>query len=370
MTLRRVAAAVALLALNLSLATALLWPQRALVRTGANDFLSFYAGGRLAFQEDLYRVEAIQAVQRECAGTASPKLGFIRLPFYAAALWLPARLPYHAAYALWQLLQLAALLALLVLLPASQRFRWLWAISASAPLAWSFANAQDLPFMLLLLTASAALGANDRHFASGLLLSLGLIKPHLILLVPVVFLRTGRRTGLAGFALGFLALVAVSFFVSGWAWPADYARLLWSSDIHGGLDRAPNWHGLSRMLFGSDALGWALSLATAVLVVLWAPRLDWGRGWAAAMAGSLLVVPHLFVQDLVLLIPGCLWLLARDSSGWRGTVAFLLLTPVPYLFHIALPTPSGVLPALLLAGLLSGIVTGKATEGPQTLSSL
>lgn len=362
MTFRQVAPAILLLLLNLTLATLLLWPQRALVLTGANDFLSFYAGGRLAFQHDLYNPGAIEDAQREHAGTSSSKLSFIRLPFYAAALWLPARLRYRAAYACWQILQLAALVALLLLIPIEGRPRWLRALCASTPLAWSFANGQDLPLMLLILAAAAALGAQGRHFASGLVLSLGLAKPHLILLLPLLYLPRGRRLGLAGFALGSSLLLGICFLVAGWSWPADYARLLWTADIHEGLGRSPNWHGASRALLGLDWPGWVLAAITATAVTLWVPRLDWLRGWGAAIVGSLLVVPHLFLQDLVLLIPACLAMLALQHPKWRGIPAFLLLTPLPYLFFLVLPFPSGMILVLLEAALLVGLLSAK---GPQ-----
>ena len=56
--------------------------------------------------------ERVWQVQEETAGMANRALQFTRLPWVAGALWPLGRLPYVAAYAVFQALSLAALAAL------------------------------------------------------------------------------------------------------------------------------------------------------------------------------------------------------------------------------------------------------------------
>ena len=129
---------------------------RDLVATGANDFLSFYAGARLVGTPDLYngevhghRAVVVQVQRPDVEGAArqvhpagsagnnahrgseqlsdsgppgrksrtgqarkgipSDTLPFTRPPYYAVMLWPLGRLPYFPAYVIWQVLNVAAL---------------------------------------------------------------------------------------------------------------------------------------------------------------------------------------------------------------------------------------------------------------------
>ena len=100
---------VVLLVLMSALLVFLAWPVRDLVATGANDFLSFYAGARLVGTPDLYNGAAVRRFQTREIGIPSDTLPFTLPPYYAVMLWPLGRLPYFPAYVIWQVLNVAAL---------------------------------------------------------------------------------------------------------------------------------------------------------------------------------------------------------------------------------------------------------------------
>ena len=88
-----------------------------------------------------------------------------------------------------------------------------------------------------------------------------------------------------------------------------------------------------------------------VAVAVW--RVGWNSGFqlglAAAITGSLLVVPHIFIQDFALMLPAAMVIYGASTGRLTRFIALVLLTPVLYLFELAAPWPAGaVLPAALL----------------------
>ena len=60
------------------------WPLTPIYLEGQNDFLAFYARGKLAFTDQLYEPEAVQAAQLEAAGATGPaprSSGYLTTPF-------------------------------------------------------------------------------------------------------------------------------------------------------------------------------------------------------------------------------------------------------------------------------------------------
>jgi hypothetical protein len=119
-----------------------------------------------------------------------------------------------------------------------------------------------------------------------------------------------------------------------------------------------NVRGLALNL-GIDHFG-ATGALTAAAVVLTAAACWHAPLWrlvAAASAGSLLVVPHVYGYDAGLLLMG-LWLAMFESSGQFGSrgarnTATILLTPVPLLLGLAGSPWAAATPLALLAFLSS-----------------
>ena len=66
------------------------WAGKDRALSGLNDFLPFYAGGKLAFTGHLYDQAQVLAEEHKASGVFGENLYFIRPPWFAALLWLRA----------------------------------------------------------------------------------------------------------------------------------------------------------------------------------------------------------------------------------------------------------------------------------------
>ncbi|MFB3778301.1 MAG: glycosyltransferase family 87 protein [Bryobacteraceae bacterium] len=281
-------------------------------RDGRSDFLSFYAGARLAGTADLYSVSRVYEIQQKY-GTPGEVIAFTRLPHQAALLWPLGLLPYEIAQYAWQALNLLALLG----------FVWLWAERAVFlplccfyfPVWISFYSSQDVPLVLLGVGMAAFLLRRNRHFAGGLVLALCAIKFHLFLLLPL--LVAGKRLWRfgGGFLAGALTEVAISFWAGGgWDWPLRYAALLRMNEAaEGSVGRMINLNGL---LHGIPHSGVWLALASAA--VAWGTwrvirRSPMEVAVGAMLCGGVLVGMHAYMVDACFLLP--LFISLADGLG-------------------------------------------------------
>ncbi len=334
----------AVAALTLLLVLALVWPSRSLILTGANDFLSFYAGARLAGTGDLYNPARASQIQLQAAGTTGERLRYIRLPWFAGLLWPLGRLPYAQAYLIWQCLNAMAFLGFLALWPPSSSPGVAVAGLSFLPVYWSLVNGQDLTLLLLWIAGAVRLVESGRPLAAGLLFSLCAAKFHLFALVPVLVIR--RRLGrfAAGSLAGLAGLLAISFAVAGPTWPQQYLQTVWGGGIHPGPEVAPNVYRLAALP------RWALAACVVAAVWIAARRGTFQHGLAITLLGGVLISPHVFLQDLALWLPAALAIRSEAQNRLARVLAALLLTPVCYLVELALPPPWGAV--LPLAGLL------------------
>jgi hypothetical protein len=299
-------------------------------REGADDFLAFYAGARLAGSPAMFDSGRIRQTQLDAAGVVAPNLVSIRVPAFSLLLWPLAQLPYLAAHTVWYGLRAAAIAGFILLWPWNARSWGALICSWSLPLAAGIANGQDAPFLLLLLALWQRLERADRPVWAGLALSLCAFKFHLFLLLPLALIRHRRWAVARGVALGALGLYILSAAAAGWDWPARYARVLANPVIHPCARIMPNLHGLLTGVGSTD-----FEIALSVLVALAAAAVVWRSGYlegiAAALAGGLLISYHAYVADAVILIPAVL--IVAGSARGRALVyaAVLLASPVPWL---------------------------------------
>jgi hypothetical protein len=311
------------------------WTHRRRVLRGDNDFVAFYSGGRLAGTPYLYDRERVRQVQGERVGLTSEAWLFIRPPYYAALFWPLARLPYRAAYAVWQGICVGAVAAFVLLW---RRRGTLLAVCWSLPLGLSLMNGQDLP--LLLLWIALALRAQERGqpLLAGILFALCAAKPHLLILLPVLIAAQRLWKLAVGLAAGGAALVAFCFLLAGPRWPWDMAAVLADPAVHPRLDLMPNLRG---------AVGdWHWALAPVVAAAVWrvARHESFHCGVAATLAGSLLVSFHAYLPDCAVLLPAGL-IAASEAPGRPARwTAIALLTPLPYF----LPPPLVTVPVVAL----------------------
>jgi alpha-1,2-mannosyltransferase len=274
---------------------------------------------------------------------------WVTLIFYPLAL-----LPYRASYLAWGASILLLVGAAIAMLLGAAGLKGRGAVLGAA------AAAASLPVLVLLLqgqsdapmiaaVAAAALAWTGRHPArAGAFAALGLVKPQLILLLPVLFLVRRSWRAVAAFSAGGLLLVLLSLTVFGpeacLAWLRILAPWAFAGQANFPVDTQAQFslRGLVQLVgvplvLQLALLGLGLLALAAVLLRSRAdPRLE----LALAIVGSMALSPYQHAHDLALLIVpglllgGALPVLRHRRlgagillGGWIG-LELLLLAPV------------------------------------------
>jgi hypothetical protein len=247
-------------------------------------------------------------------------LPYVHPPYYTPLLLAVAWLPYREAYLAWGGLNLVLLgISLYFLIGRSLSLRGraaLLAILLSAaflPVYVVVLQGQSDAFMLLALTGAYLAWARGRRGWAGILCGLALIKPQMILLVPVLFLARRSWRGLAGVGGVGAVLALVSVLSAGPGGVRAYLEVVFSwvlgrtpgppittqtvYSLRGLLEVMPGGHLPAIMVL-------AVLLSLVGLSLSWrpdVPRLD----MALAIAASVVLSPYQNLHDLsLLLIPG------------------------------------------------------------------
>ncbi len=355
--MRRVA--IVILAVNFLLYAAVVasgkFPYDALGTIVLPDFLGHYTGGQLFVsgrRAQLYDLQAQDAL--EFAIIHDPRsVDLFLSPPLAACLYAPfALLPYALAAAAWGLVSVALLVAsglLLVRLTPSlsgeDKQLLLLLAAASQPVILLLGSGQDTCLSLFLWIAGTLLSLKKRDGASGLVFSMGLFKPQLFLLPPLLFGLLRKKRALGAWLAGAAAQASLSLGLFGWSG----LRGWW------GLVRSPEYLALRsqkafQMASVPPLVQWllpppwqplatgvgatlAVALVAGTFFRLWRGQtggvLDERAAWALACLATVLASPHLFAYDLALvLLPSALML--ESFGGQRAArgplIALFLLT--------------------------------------------
>ncbi len=296
---------------------------------GAGDFAPMYVGAQLAGSSDLYELEPHYQFHREHWGMALPGLRYIRLPFYALMLKPLTWFDFDTALWIWLFLRMAAVVAFVLLWPASSKADLALLTAVSIAFTVALYNEQDVVFVVAILAAFYKFLPLNPLLA-GMILSLGAIKPHLILLVPVLLIVHQGWKALQGFAAGGLGLCALSFAAGGWDWPAAFLRALSDQETHSGGAIMPNLHGLLR---GNLYLEAGASVLAIYLAWKAFKKLDFESGLAVAILGALLISRHAYYPDMVLMTPVAVILLRSQFSTWLKLLSLGLITPLNFVLN-------------------------------------
>lgn len=329
---------------------------------GLNDFLGFYTGARLAGTPEQFCAACYVREHLAITGWTEPAVLYTRLPAFAFPLRPLAKLPYLTAYAVWQAAALAALLLFIVIWPAPNRRVLLFAMCCSCPLAASFINGQDIPFLLLLVAITWRLHAS-RPILAGAILALCAVKFHLFLLLPLFLIVQRRWRILAGAGAMGGVILAGCFAIAGRGWVVEYVRFVMAEQVSPDIRSMPNLHALVAGLRYSTALELAGAALVAVAVAWISSRTDFSIGMSAALIGSLLVSHHAYLADALLLLPALLTVVAESSGSLRRLLCAVLLSPLPFLVSAKVPLAAPL--PLLLGTLLAAM----AKPGRRPLSA-
>ena len=304
----------------------------------AEDFAVFYSAGDMVASGKphlLYTISEYTGRQREILEThEDATLGFYN-PAFFALLFVPfSFLPFERAFQAWSIVN-AGLIAVncYLLWRIADRLAWQWRVALIA----GFLTCYPLTFvmrlgqfsLILMASWSAAYLAlrSGRDRLAGLALLPMLIKPEL--LIPVtIFLAWKRRWGVVRTLVPGAAVAAVvSIAMIGPAAAIDYPAYLRESAVSG-TGNMYGWNGLLSATFSPDHPGdftliaAPLSLITFAAVALtWRGRLDtngsdFPRQWLLLTIASILFDVHLYLQDVLLLVPAAVAVHA-GAQGWR-----------------------------------------------------
>ena len=235
----------------------------------------------------------------------------------------------------------------------------------SLPLVFSIAIGQDVSFILVILAVTLRVLYAGNPLLAGLILSLCAIKFNLFLLLPVLFLGKREWRLAAGFSIGTISLLAISFSAAP-GWPRSYIALILDPAVDPNSPLMPNLHNLVANIPGKEFAEWFLSLTVVALVWCVVRRARFDVALAATLLGSILLTRHAYLQDCAILTGALITLFELSGSSLVRNGALLLLLPFAYMFIII--RQGGVVAALLLL-LLGAAALAKIRQVSRTESS-
>ena len=196
----------------------------------------------------------------------------------------------------------------------------------SLPAAWNYQLGQVDSLLVLSLVGGTVLLAAGRRWGAGLLLSLLLLKPQTVWLLPLALLLVGEWRVVAGMVIGGACLAGASLLLVGVAGIDQWLSLL------GGRGPAvATSYGLPGAIasLGGNGAGFVAAAVLGLIACGWVWRHRRGLAGrplsvlALGVAGSLLLAPHVYVYDMIMVVVP-LAVLARRSLP-AALVAALLL---------------------------------------------
>jgi hypothetical protein len=322
------------------------------------DFRAFYAGGtlvRTGHGDQLYDYEKTAAVESEVAGKVGASLPFIH-PAYEGLLFAGlSRLSYRKAF--WAFLGINVGLLLLIfrlLMPAAEWIGETWkalpaiTVAGFLPVGVCLFHGQDSILFLFLIVVAYRLLNEERDFAAGMVLGLGVFRFQLVLPLVICLCFARRWRLLAGFALTSVGAAVASIVVGGTGSLVGYPRylLLMGGGLRTEAQRQtlgiwptgmPNLRGLMELLCGGWLATWATQLVTimaSVAVIGWAivKRLP----FELLVAVAFLVSYHGQTHDAVLLLlPLLKYAIPAVAGGWKRMLSWCLLVASPMVLFAA-----------------------------------
>ncbi len=340
------------------------------------DFASFRGASIVLAHGGIpYRPSVLFATERQELSAGIAYNSYNNPPLFATVLWPLTQVPFVASYLIYTALVMAAGIAGMVLtlrvLDIDRTSRWLVLPALiSAPFFLTVWFGQQAAFLLCVLAASMLLLRRNQPLACGMVMSLGLVKPHLMLPLFLCALLlchapTARLRYVAGFVSAVMVFVAVSLLTSGLAplgaWLGALLQL--SSHVEQVQSNLPSFGGTLLILLPSpiNRVAALAITAAAVAVMLWL-CLAWRTvaAWERlAIAGAvwLSTVPYMHTPDLLLALPA-LFVLWR----WRGLSLLTLIALWAYMvlpFAYPLPLPWRLLDLLPLPIMLAALLTAR-----------
>ncbi len=347
----------------------------------AADFPSFYAAGTLALggmPELAYDQMAHWYAEQAVGGPDDPYIYFWYPPPFLLVCAALAKLPYTAAFILFEAATLTVYVLVSVRIAAIGGWSWSLAALAFPSVFWCLGLGQNA-FLTAALFGAATLMVDSRPVRAGVLFGLLCYKPHFGILVPVALAAGGCVRAFLSSAATVCLLAAGTVWLFGVEpWLRYLDALPGAADVFGSgeilLAGTVTPFGAARLVgwpFGAAiAIQTAVSLIAAAIVAwIWHRRSVLPVRAASLIAGTLLSVPIALLYDLMLIGVCVAWLVrARQDGGFLPREKWLLLQVylialVSLPAGVALHLPLGPLaPAIVLVLCLRRAAPGPARE--------
>jgi len=346
------------------------------------DFLSFYVSAQLIAQDranDLYdpqvTMEEIHAIIRQPSRAVVPNLYGPQVGLFFVAL---ARFSFPVAARIWVLTSLLIFFACVYLVwkscPALRPHPGIAALCVLSfpPLFHFFMRGQLSALVLACFTAAFLAFRADRRWLAGVALGSLVFKPQFLIAIPLVLLLSHAWKAFAGIVISSGAQLAFARIYFGPAVMHAYFDTLWhiSRVVDAAeLSLAPiqmhslrsfwsllvPWPQIALALYGLSSI-----VMIGMAAVAWKSSAPLALRFSALTLAAVLVNPHLFVYDLLVLAPMLLlmadWTLANPllpSSATLHVLLYLafilpLFGPLSRWTHLQLSVPVFVLLLWLL----------------------
>jgi len=274
------------------------------------DFVTTWSAGHMALTGHAaaaYDWPALKLADERTLG--HPFDGYLGWPYPPTFLFVAAALslfPYAIAFAVWVA---STFLAYSIAIRAIIGDRIGYLLAGAFPAVVANAVVGQNGFLSAALIGGALTLMEDCPICAGALLGLLTYKPHLGILFPLALLASGRWRAFVSAGVVAALMAAASAMVFGVAsWQAFVSSIGYTFYANGMADwgKLQSLFGVTLALGGSDTLAWtaqtAVALISAVAIaVLWRSRAAFELKAAALGVATLLVAPHLFAYDLVIL---------------------------------------------------------------------
>ena len=312
------------------------------------DFLPFYVSGRLASQQraaDLYNRSTTAQIMREIVPESSRfNLPILYGPQVALFFDPLAALPFFIAALLWTAISTATYaICTLLLWRLCPR---LWAFSTLAlilglafpPFFHMLVRGQNSAMALACFVAALLAFSSDRPYLAGLALGMLVFKPQLAIAALIVMTVTLEGKVLTGFLISAASQFGIAWAFAGTATLRAYVDLLWHfrnllPSIEPSLSDAHCLRAFWEMILPwptTAEASYAISafFVLAMAIGSWKSYGPLALRFSSLLVATVLVSPHLYVYDLLILAPMFLlladWLANDLSTTARSSVAVLL----------------------------------------------
>ena len=310
------------------------------------DFIQIPISTRLLAQgraSDLYNDQVLANAIRQIAGNTRVRLQYFQAPQVALPFVAFSRLSFLTQAAIWVTLSLLIYFQCVYQLwktcSALNAYPGLVALCAIAypPLFHFFVRGQ-LSVLILLCFTCAYLAFRQRHdWLAGIALGCLVFKPQFLLAIPLVLLVARAWKTFAGIVISAAAQLALSWLVFGRTVMRTYILLLLQNASQPELSLSPDqMHSLRSfwvLLIPSASAVWVLYVLSSVAAIVlasavWKSSSPLALRFSALTLAAVLVNPHLFVYDLLALVPVFIlaadWFLSRDPQPSSSLFPVLL----------------------------------------------